>query len=551
MKRAWNIGTILLGIMIFTALSGCNIFFPKGDTEPPTANITEPAEGDTLYEVATIKADAADNVGVLKVSFYVDSEWVGDDESEPYEYDWDCLSSRSGEHLLRVSAYDEEGNIGDSETVTVNVVSGSTGTGTGDIEAPSDLSASVDSDGNIELTWTDNSDDEEGFGIFRNTEEAYDTSEVIAIADVNAESYTDSYNLIEGETYYYFVVSYKDDVEVISDASNWASVYYTLVTELPAPASLSASNGTYSDKIDLSWNSVSGAAGYVLYRSTSSSGTYTAIGYIEGESATSTDNSVDSPSEYPITRGETYYYKVSAYDSGDNTGELSSYAAGWTATTLLWEEDENNWTQVYTIDDSNKGNHYWFIKADSELYTYNEYTIKVKRISGNEDQAYGAVFYYSDTDNFVAIYTTANQHFKVIEYVDGVPTNVLIDWTYRSELNNGYNTENVIDIDCNWNDDEGKYKYDIYFNGDLCAWVTAPASGRRCGFIATIASDESFPGTPADMRFKMTKPVTYPARGSRNEGAGDFTGSSIPGSSKMLEEGTTGESKLTGANLAP
>jgi formylglycine-generating enzyme required for sulfatase activity len=58
-----------------------------------------------------------------------------------------------------------------------------------------------------------------------------------------------------------------------------------------------------SSSINVSWNSVTGADGYYIYRSTSSSGTYNQIGF---STSTSYTNNGLSPSL-------TYYYKVEAY----------------------------------------------------------------------------------------------------------------------------------------------------------------------------------------------------------------------------------------------
>jgi len=68
--------------------------------------------------------------------------------------------------------------------------------------APSDLSATAVSHTTINLTWTDNSDDETGFKIARSLDDS-DYS-VIHTADANAESYVDT--TCEPETLYYYKV---------------------------------------------------------------------------------------------------------------------------------------------------------------------------------------------------------------------------------------------------------------------------------------------------------------------------------------------------------
>lgn len=92
---------------------------------------------------------------------------------------------------------------------------------------------------------------------------------------------------------------------------------------IAAPTGVTASDGTYTDRVVIGWNSVSEASYYYIYRSNSATGTYTAIGYVSS-GTTSTYNSTSSPSSYPITVGTTYYYAISAVDSSGNESDLSS-----------------------------------------------------------------------------------------------------------------------------------------------------------------------------------------------------------------------------------
>jgi hypothetical protein len=76
-----------------------------------------------------------------------------------------------------------------------------------------------------------------------------------------------------------------------------------------------------SDSIYLSWDSVSGASYYNVYRATSASGDYTFLVYTSSTSYTDTG----------LSSGATYYYKVTAYSSSYGESGYSSYAS---ATTL-------------------------------------------------------------------------------------------------------------------------------------------------------------------------------------------------------------------------
>ena len=90
------------------------------------------------------------------------------------------------------------------------------------------------------------------------------------------------------------------------------------VSSLSAPTDLEAT-ADGSDEIDLTWDSVSDATSYYVYRATSSSGSYTKI-------ATVTDNSYE---DTDVDEGTTYYYKVKAV----NDDGVSAYSEKDSATT--------------------------------------------------------------------------------------------------------------------------------------------------------------------------------------------------------------------------
>ncbi len=80
-----------------------------------------------------------------------------------------------------------------------------------------------------------------------------------------------------------------------------------VVAAIPAPASLTASDGEFSDKVELSWSAVSGATSYVVYRSkTTSSG---------GATAVATVGAVTSFNDGGAVPGEIFTYWVQALSS--------------------------------------------------------------------------------------------------------------------------------------------------------------------------------------------------------------------------------------------
>ncbi len=94
------------------------------DTQPPTVNITNPANGATVSGTITIRATATDNIGVASVSYCVDSgaaKAMTKVAADTYEAAWDTTAATNGTHTLRVEAKDAAGNTGSNQiSVTVS-----------------------------------------------------------------------------------------------------------------------------------------------------------------------------------------------------------------------------------------------------------------------------------------------------------------------------------------------------------------------------------------------------------------------------------------------
>jgi fibronectin type 3 domain-containing protein len=115
-----------------------------------------------------------------------------------------------------------------------------------------------------------------------------------------------------GVTYYYWVKACKG-----VNCSDY-SAYNTGWRKLSAPTNVQASDGTYTDKVRVSWSASSGATSYKVYRATSASGTKSLRGSPTG---TTFDDTT-------ATRGVTYYYWVKAC-KGTYCSDYSAYNTGW------------------------------------------------------------------------------------------------------------------------------------------------------------------------------------------------------------------------------
>jgi len=98
-----------------------------GDITPPTVAIAKPLNAIYLFnkpvlpfkkpiiiQWCTIEVNASDNQsGINRVEFYVDNVSKGNDSTAPYSYDW--KDSLIGEHTIKATAYDNEGNSASTE----------------------------------------------------------------------------------------------------------------------------------------------------------------------------------------------------------------------------------------------------------------------------------------------------------------------------------------------------------------------------------------------------------------------------------------------------
>ena len=122
------------------------------------------------------------------------------------------------------------------------------------------------------------------------------------LGTVTATSYTNT-GAKSGTTYYYRVKACND--AGLSPYSNVVSGKVKSVTPKPSAPVVKIGNSAASGKPMLTWNAVSGATSYKVYRATSQNGTYSLLGTVTTTSYINTG----------AKDGVTYYYKVKAVNS--------------------------------------------------------------------------------------------------------------------------------------------------------------------------------------------------------------------------------------------
>jgi hypothetical protein len=95
---------------------------PVADVTPPTVAILSPAGSlPTVSGVVAVNVSASDNVGVTRVSLYVNGSLVASDTSGPFNFNWDSTSLAGTDATISAVAFDAAGNSASSAPVTVAV----------------------------------------------------------------------------------------------------------------------------------------------------------------------------------------------------------------------------------------------------------------------------------------------------------------------------------------------------------------------------------------------------------------------------------------------
>ncbi|WP_153953044.1 LamG-like jellyroll fold domain-containing protein [Halosegnis longus] len=211
----------------------------------------------------------------------------------------------------------------------------------------------------LTINWSDFSDNEDGFRVYRSTSSGTTTADYTQIADVapNTASYTDT-GRTKGETYYYRVEAYTEHTTSLSDE----------VSAVITPNSVSSLTATGGDRVvDLSWSEGAGNnSGHRVYAadvSGSSTADYTQIADLAAGTTSYSDTRT-------LQDGEKYFYRVETYYSGKTALSQESVAVtdirSPTVDSLDYISDDQ--LDLSVTHDSNYGNLHVQINRDSNGY---------------------------------------------------------------------------------------------------------------------------------------------------------------------------------------
>ncbi|MBQ2990118.1 MAG: fibronectin type III domain-containing protein, partial [Clostridia bacterium] len=211
-------------------------------------------------------------------------------------------------YYYKVKAYNFDGESGLSSYASAKT------NAEGRPSVPTGVSAAAQSSSAIKISWSKVSG-ATGYYVYRSSSLNGTYSKVGTVSSGSTTSYTNT-GLSSGTAYYYKVSAYNSAGEGTKSGAVSATTQY-VVPSKPAGVKAAAQS---SSAIKISWNQVTGAEGYYIYRSASASGTYIRI-------ATTYSGSTTSYTNTNLSADTKYYYKVSAYnDAGESAKSGYVYA---------------------------------------------------------------------------------------------------------------------------------------------------------------------------------------------------------------------------------
>jgi hypothetical protein len=352
-----------LSVFIFLISLGFVFWSCSDDSTSPEGNltceITTPIGSTGFFagETITVVANANDTDGsITEVRFLMDENGISSDQEFPYTANIFTSQLAVGTHLITAVAENDRGK--EVETSVFIGIKPNT---------PTNLIINQLNVYTFSLTWSDNSEGEDGFLI----ERKIDTGNFIEIATVTENTYTDSTVSKKGfGTVYYQVKAFKEIYY-----SNYATAYS--IVGFPAPSNIVATP-TSVTQATLSWKDNSdGEEKFEIERKLSNESVFSKVAELSGDSLAmkSWDDSYSDPFLY-------YDYRIRAV-KGNNSSPydtLRSYQpfpkpGNFNVTQQSIKEANLSWTDNSIGEDK-------FV-IERKLNTDSEYTI-IGEVNGSD-----------------------------------------------------------------------------------------------------------------------------------------------------------------------
>ena len=201
------------------------------------------------------------------------------------------------------------------------------------------------------------------------------------LGTTTATSYTNTG--AKADTTYYYRVKAVNDAG-LSPYSNIVSGQVKSVTPKPSAPVVKIGHSAASGKPMLTWNAVSGATSYKVYRATSQKGTYSLLGTVTATSYTNTG----------AKAGTTYWYKVKAVNSAGESAYSNVVSGRATVTTLTMGHSSTSGKPQLTWKAVSGAASYKVYRATAKNGAYSVINTTKALTYTNVGAALGTTYYY-------------------------------------------------------------------------------------------------------------------------------------------------------------
>jgi fibronectin type 3 domain-containing protein len=280
------------------------------------ANIRAEALSSTDIDVSW---DAAS--GAKSYAIYIKQEGSGVDYYRAIGKLTSTSYTVSGRHPLTTYSFkiSAENDCGESDMSTSYATATTQDCDLPILSAPTGVTATALSAKTVLISW--NAVNGAVYDIYRTTDMYGSWWTVSGARDLTGTSFADT--TLSSSTMYYYVVKSVNSCGKSADGIHLEEIVsVTTMCETPIPVNVAATAKS-SGSIEVTWDAVSGATSYSVYRATRNpNNQYTLLGKISGTNTTYTDNGLENLTSY--------YYKITAKTATCDDSKLSAYAAGTT-----------------------------------------------------------------------------------------------------------------------------------------------------------------------------------------------------------------------------
>jgi hypothetical protein len=205
-----------------------------------------------------------------------------------------------------------------------------------------------------------------------------------------------------------------------------------------------------------------------------------------------------------------------------STGVVTGVAAGTTVITAtvsagrssatcfiaVWQLDGTGYLRYYSNDSASLNRVFWRLRSQSNrVLASNPILATVEKVSGARNMGYGIVFCAQDSSNYYRLLIASNGYYEVAKSVAGT-ISILSPWAPSTAIKagQGLRVANILGVS-----QPTTGNIAITINSTPVTTISDSSfTGGKVGFWACNGTHENFPTIPEDIRYKVTRPVSYP-----------------------------------------